>query len=96
MVSGNSIVVAAKEQAYSELDGEAVILHLKSGVYYSLNSTGASIWNLLQKPRKVSEIRDVILEEYEVEPQQCEGDLLVLLQELELEGLVEVSNEAAA
>lgn len=96
MISENSIVVAAKEQAYSELEGEVVILNLKSGVYSSLNSLGARIWNLLQKPRKVSEIRDIILAQYEVEPKRCEDDLLILLQELELEGLLEVRNEASA
>ncbi len=51
---------------------------LLSGVYYGLNAVGASIWNLLQQPRTVSEIRDAILGEYEAEPQQCERDLLTL------------------
>ncbi len=96
MVSRDSSVVATSEQASSELEGEAVILNLKSGLYYGLNPVGASIWNLLQQPRTVSEIRDAILAEYSVEPQQCERDLLELLQQLEALGLIEVKNEAAA
>jgi hypothetical protein len=32
------------------------------------------------------------LEEYEVEPERCERDLLVLLQRLATEGLVEVED----
>ncbi len=96
MVSGNSSVVAASEQSSSELDGEAVILNLKSGVYYGLNPVGASIWNLLQQPRTVSEIQSAILAKYSVEPEQCERDLLALLQELEAEGLIEVRDETAA
>ncbi len=96
MVSRDSSVVATSEQASSELEGEAVILNLKSGLYYGLNPVGASIWNLIQQPRTVSEIRSVILAEYSVSPEQCERDLLALLQQLEAQGLIEVSNEAAA
>jgi hypothetical protein len=96
MVEAYSSVVAAKEQVSSDLAGEAVILALKSGVYYGLNEVGASIWNLIQEPKTVNEIRDAILEEYFVEPEQCDHDILALLQHLEAEGLIEVRNETAA
>jgi len=96
MVEVNSSVVAAKEQVSSDLAGEAVILDFKSGVYYGLNEVGASIWNLIQEPKTVNEIRDAILEEYEVEPEQCDRDLKAILQQLADEGLIEVRNETAA
>ena len=96
MVEVYSIVVAAKEQVSSDLAGEAVILDFKSGVYYGLNEVGASIWNLIQEPKTVNEIRDAILEEYEVEPEQCDRDLKAILQQLADEGLIEVRNETAA
>lgn len=93
MVSSCSSVAAAKEQVSSDLAGEAVILSLKSGIYYGLNEVGARIWNLIQKPRTVNEIREAILAEYEVEPEQCDRELVALLQQLETEGLIEVKNE---
>lgn len=92
MVSGGSIVVAAKDQASSDLGGEVAILDLKAGVYYGLDAVGARIWSLIQEPRTVNEIRNILLEEYEVEPERCERDLLVLLQRLATEGLVEVED----
>jgi Coenzyme PQQ synthesis protein D (PqqD) len=92
-ISGNSIVRAAEEQVSADLDGEAVILNLQNGVYYGLDPVGAFIWNLLKEPVKVDGIRDAILEEYDVEPDQCERDLLDLLGKLRSEGLIEVSNE---
>jgi hypothetical protein len=85
MVSEYTSVVAAKEQVSSDLAGEAVILDLKSGVYYGLNSVGASIWNLIQEPRTINEVRDAILAQYEVEPEQCDRDIKALLEELEAE-----------
>jgi Coenzyme PQQ synthesis protein D (PqqD) len=92
VVSGSSTVVAAKDQVSSDLDGEVAILDLKAGVYYGLDAVGARIWSLIQEPRTVNEIRDILLEEYDVEPERCERDLLVLLRRLADEGLVEVRN----
>ena len=94
-LSLNSSVVATKNQVSSDLGQEAVILDLKSGVYYGLNDVGTRIWNLIQEPKTLSKIRDLILEEYEVEPECCEQELLALLHELLDAGLIEVSNETA-
>jgi hypothetical protein len=90
VVSGDSTVVAAKDQVSSDLGGEVAILDLKAGVYYGLDAVGARIWSLIQEPRTVNEILNILLEEYEVEPERCERDLLVLLQRLADEGLIEV------
>lgn len=92
----NSIIVAAKEQISSDLGGEAIILNLKTGVYHGLDAVGARIWNLLQEPRTVDDIRDTLLEEYEVEAERCECDLLALLQQLADSELIEVTNATAA
>ena len=72
------------------------VLNLKNGVYYGLDEVGARIWNLIQEPKAVSEIRDVLLDEYEVEPERCERDLLTLLEELVAENLVEARDGTGA
>lgn len=92
MIANHSVVVATKEQTFSELDDETVILHLKSGVYYGLNAVGTTIWNLIQQPRVIAEIRDAMLTKYQVDASQCEQDLLNLLEELRTEGLIEVTD----
>ncbi len=89
-LSVSSSVVAANDQVSSDLGGEVAILHLKAGVYYGLETVGARIWSLIQKPRPVKEIRDILVSEYEVEPDRCESDLIALLQSLADEGLIEV------
>jgi hypothetical protein len=83
------MVVVSQDQVSCELGGEAAILNLKAGVYYGLNEVGARIWKLILEPKRVSEIRDTILEEYQVEPDQCEVDVMVLLQDLLDNGLIE-------
>lgn len=88
-----STVVIAKDQVWCELAGEAVILHLKSGIYYGLSPVGARVWNLIQAPKLVSSVLDMLLEEYEVEPDRCESDLFALLQDLAVGELIEIQVE---
>jgi uncharacterized NAD(P)/FAD-binding protein YdhS len=96
-ISLQSTVVASREQVSSDLAGEAVILDLKRGVYHGLDPTGARIWKeIQQRPRAVSDIRNVILREYDVEADRCERDVLALLQELVNKGLAEVVTDGSS
>ncbi len=93
-ISLGSSVAAAKDQVSSDLGGEVAILNLKAGTYYGLDDVGARVWSLIQeKPMTVGEVRDIIVSEYEVEPDCCERDLLALFQGLSDEGLIEVGDE---
>jgi hypothetical protein len=87
------IVVASKAQVSADLGEEAVILGLSSGVYFGLNEVGLRIWNLLKEPRSVRDILDILMNEYEVENNQCEQDLRSLLQDLQDNGLIEIKSE---
>ena len=90
-LSADSIVVAAPEQVSCALGDESVILNLKNSVYYGVNPVGASIWKLLQQQqRSVAELRDAVLDEYEVESERCERELLELLEKMRSEGLIQV------
>jgi len=93
-LSEHSIVVASSEQVSCPLGEESAILNLKNTVYYGLNSVGARVWELLQQPKSVGEIRDTLLEEFEVEAERCERDLLDLLEKMRSEGLIEVQSAA--
>jgi len=93
-ISKDSVVVAVKSQVSCQLDAETVVLHYDKGLYFGLNEVGTLVWNQVQQPRRVQEIRDAILREYEVSDEQCERDLLKLLGELSEKGLVEVRHAA--
>lgn len=83
-------IVATSEQVSCDVEGEAAILNLKNGVYYGLNPIGARIWNLIQEPRQVGQLRDQLLAEYEVDPERLETDVRQLLADLAEHGLIEV------
>ena len=94
-ISLSAVAVVSNELVSANLDGEVVILGFKAGSYYGLDRVGVFVWDLLQRPRKVSEIRDAIFEQYEVDLAQCERDLLALLVDLADRQLIEIKNEPA-
>src|SRR3954468_21965182 len=77
-------------QVSAELGGDLAILDSKSGIYYGLDPVGARIWSLLLEWKTVVEIRSVLLDEYDVEPAQLEGDIGHLFDDLFTKGLIEV------
>jgi hypothetical protein len=90
-ISDGSIVSAITHQVSCDLSGEAVILNLRDGVYYGLNSVGARIWSLLEEPRSVRELRALLLDEYDIDPEVCAQQLVSLLSDLAAHGLLEVT-----
>lgn len=93
-LSLRTTVVVSSQQVSCPLGDEAAILNLKNNMYYGMNPVGVTVWNLLKQPKTVAEIRDAIIEEYEVEEERCEQDLFTLLEEMRSEGLIEVRGEA--
>jgi hypothetical protein len=89
-LSLQSLVAAAAGQVSSEVEGEEVILNLATGTYYGLNAVGARIWALVKEPCTVAHICDTIVDEYEVERERCEQDVLALLAQLAEVQLIEV------
>ena len=67
---------------------ETVILDLESGTYYGLDPVGARMWKLLAEGKTLGEVCDTLLEEYDVERERLEEDILNLAGELAEKGLI--------
>jgi hypothetical protein len=85
----DSVVRAVDSQVSSRLGDEVAILELDQGVYFGLNNTGAFLWNLMQEPVRVNEMHAALVEEFEVDVDTAEKDLLRVLGELRDAGLIE-------
>lgn len=85
-----SIVVAKRGIASCELDGEAVILNVETGLYHGLNEVGSRIWQLVRQPRRVLELKEQLLAEFDVDEQELGPDLLAVLADMQRAGLIEV------
>lgn len=72
----------------SPLGDELVGLHVDQGACYGFNPTAARVWQLLEQPRRFSELRDQLLAEYQVDAETCDRELRALLEQLEDHRLV--------
>ena len=85
-----TMVCACSDQLSCDLDGEAAILHVPSGIYFGLDDVGARVWELALQSKPVSAIVGALCEEYDVDESTCRADLAVLLREMNEAGLVEL------
>jgi len=85
-------IALSAEHVSAELEGEAVVLNLKDGVYFGLNPVGSRVWSLLKEaPKSLAELRQAILAEYDVGYEECDRDLRSLLDALREHGLIDIN-----
>lgn len=86
----------SEDAVFRDLEGEVVILHLKTGVYFGLDPVATRIWHLLHDHRSLREILDALLAEFDVAEARCEQDLLRLVAAMQANDLVDVEGAPAA
>ena len=96
MVARDTPVVASRTQLSTALGDEVVILGLNDEVYYGLDGAGARMWNLLQTPRTIGELVELLSAEFEVTRERLESDLQALLDVLLEKGLVAPAGPSGA
>src|SRR3954470_22261076 len=92
--AGDWLVTRRAGLIETEVDGELVALHIDNGTCYGFNGTATRIWALIEQPKRLSELREQLTREFDVDPEVCERQLDELLKELEADGLVEVAASA--
>lgn len=73
------------------VDGEALLIDLQTGNYFSLNAVGTRIWENLDGSHTVQEIIRIVSDEYDVDVERAEADVLTLVNDLISEGLAVVN-----
>lgn len=90
MITLHSTVVASANQLSTHLDGEVVILDLGTGTYYGLADIAARIWTLLQEPTTCAQMAAKLADDYAVDLDRLETDLVAFVHNLKEIGLVDV------
>ena len=73
-----------------EVDGEMVLLDMKSENYFGLDAVGTTIWQAIQEKETLQEVYDTILEQYDVEPEMLKKDLFDFVSKLTESGLISI------
>lgn len=88
--------VRGEATAFRIINDEAVILNLDSGIYYSLNEVGSKVWDLCDGSRDIKDITTAVCQEFEVEREAAEKDVLELMDDLIKEGLISIHEHSAS
>jgi Coenzyme PQQ synthesis protein D (PqqD) len=87
------VIVSVNPRALvRELDGEAVVLDLDSGMYYGLNAVGTWIWNRASASGGLpfAALVAELVEEFDVVPPVAERDASAFIEALRTSRLVHV------
>ena len=85
-----------EEVAAKIIDGEAILINLATGVYYSMDKVGALIWELITAKHSLEQIVATVTDRYEVSHEQATADVRRLGDELLQENLVKLVENGAA
>jgi hypothetical protein len=79
----------AIELLEADIDDELVALEPSKGACFGFNPVAKDVWRRLEQPRSFEELREGLLDEYDVNPEQCALELRQLLDDMVAKGLVE-------
>jgi hypothetical protein len=80
---------------HETIEGEAILIHLESGFYYSLDGAGADVWGLLADMRPLGEVAAAVADRYDTDPETVAREVRRLAAELAGEGLIEPAPDGA-
>ena len=85
-----------QDVAASVIDGEAIIMNLTNGAYYSIDSVGAIIWQWLDEEQTSAVMLQRLAAQYPNSNATIEADFRALMNQLMDEGLVQPQSSGNA
>lgn len=84
------------DMIFRDIEGEMILVPIRRRTadlesIYTLNETGSRIWELIDGQHTLREIQDIIVQEYDVTPEEAEADLAEFMAYLEEIEAVEVA-----
>ena len=65
-----------------DLQGEMVLLNKENGDYFTLNSMGSEVYNLISDGMETGDIIDLLFERYEIEHDKLRTDILAIIDDM--------------
>ena len=95
-LSEGQVFVRSRAVVSRVVAGETLIVPVRGKVgdlasIYSFNETGSLIWKLLDTPRTVAEVVGAVADEYQVDTEKVQQDVLRFLSEMRTVGLIEIA-----
>ena len=89
-ISLDTVVNRNKDLDATDMDGELVMMDIDKGKYYSINSVGSRIWELIENPLSVNEVISILLKEFDVDEKTCTDTVLDFLNGIHNEEIITI------
>lgn len=91
-LTSDDMLMQTEGQFLSTMRDQLFIYHEPSAQYYGIDEVGELIWTLALQPIAVREIRDALVQAYEVTIEEAEYDVLRFCSELLNVGLLRIAS----
>jgi hypothetical protein len=95
ITEGTRLRVNTDEIAAEVVEGEAVLINLSNGTYYTMGNVGAVVWSMIERRYSLAEMVERLATAHGVERATVLDDLRALAADLVEEGLVVVARDAS-
>ncbi len=92
-ISSATLLQRNPDMVAANLDGDLVMMNEKLGRYYGISGVGARAWELLETPASIDDLVDTICQEYEIDTETCQQDIIRFAQDLMKVNLIEPVNK---
>jgi Coenzyme PQQ synthesis protein D (PqqD) len=89
-IGSSARIVRNPDVTYRDLEEGGVLLHLQSGAYHGLNTTGSAIWKLLDGEPTLHTVAAGLRDQLDDPPASLEQDVAGFLEGLRRRDLVRV------
>jgi hypothetical protein len=90
-VAADVLITRIEGLIEAEVDGDLVGLVIDTGTCFGFNPTARRVWQLIEEPKRLSELCAALTAEFEIGKADCETQVAALLDQLQREGLVALS-----
>lgn len=87
----DTVIIQAYSIITADMDREKVIMSIDKGKYYGLDAIGSCIWGMIGNPVPVQQIITNLMQEYAVDENTCQKDVVNFLNKMYEEGIIKIA-----
>lgn len=92
-INSDTVLQRNKDQLFTLIDGEVVMLNVKHEEYLNLNHQASYIWQQLETPKTFGELTEELCRVFDVERQVCMEDTRDFVAEFVEKDIIKIIHE---
>lgn len=87
-ITENTKITLIKPMDVTDLAGDKVMIDFETGKYYMLKGSAVDIWEKIQTPTTVLDIKNTLLDIYDVAEEECMNSIVSFLSQMQENGFI--------